>query len=142
LFFYKNVCLVLSYHVAFSNHHKRITLWPLHSLIENTHTITFIQILRFEISETLIDFFLTSGKEGRYQVILKKIDLPVVPQDACLQALRKTRLGPYFKLHESFICAGGIQGKDTCKVMISCSCWYHSCVTAQDFFSGAILNLY
>lgn len=55
------------------------------------------------------------GKEGRYQVILKKVDLPVVPRDACIQSLRKTRLGPYFKLHESFICAGGAPGKDTCK---------------------------
>ena len=28
---------------------------------------------------------------------------------------RKTRLGEYFELHESFICAGGVQGVDTCK---------------------------
>jgi hypothetical protein len=55
------------------------------------------------------------GKEGRYQVILKKVNLPVVTRDTCLQALRKTRLGPYFNLHESFICAGGVRGKDTCK---------------------------
>jgi hypothetical protein len=50
-------------------------------------------------------------------VILKKVDLPVVPRDTCVEALRTTRLGPYFKLHESFICAGGDQGKDTCKVI-------------------------
>ncbi|XP_063222438.1 phenoloxidase-activating factor 2 [Bacillus rossius redtenbacheri] len=55
------------------------------------------------------------GKEGRYQVILKKVELPVVPIDKCVESLRKTRLGPYFKLHESFICAGGEVGKDTCK---------------------------
>ncbi|PNF30937.1 Tryptase-2 [Cryptotermes secundus] len=55
------------------------------------------------------------GKEGRYWVILKKVQLPVVPRAACVEALHKTRLGPYFKLHESFICAGGEQGKDTCK---------------------------
>jgi hypothetical protein len=85
-----------------------------------------------EILETLIDFFSTSGKEGRYQVILKKIDLPVVPREACLQTLRKTRLGPYFKLHESFICAGGTQGKDTCKVMIFCWCLYHSYMQGND----------
>jgi hypothetical protein len=60
-----------------------------------------------------------SGKEGRYWVILKKVQLPVVPRDACVEALRKTRLGPYFKLHESFICAGGEQGKDTCKVLLT-----------------------
>lgn len=55
------------------------------------------------------------GKEGKYQVILKKIDLPVIPRELCLQRLRQTRLGPFFKLHESFICAGGERGKDTCK---------------------------
>ncbi|KAI8119218.1 phenoloxidase-activating factor 2-like [Lucilia cuprina] len=55
------------------------------------------------------------GREGKYQVILKKIDLPVVPQDTCQKYLRDTRLGLYFNLHESFICAGGEKDKDTCK---------------------------
>ncbi|XP_076681416.1 phenoloxidase-activating factor 2-like [Andrena cerasifolii] len=55
------------------------------------------------------------GKKGHYQVILKKVDLLVVPRDTCQDSLRKTRLGKYFKLHESFICAGGEIGKDTCK---------------------------
>ena len=55
------------------------------------------------------------GKKGHYQVILKKVDLLVVPRDTCQESLRKTRLGKYFKLHESFICAGGEIGKDTCK---------------------------
>ncbi|XP_076681415.1 phenoloxidase-activating factor 2-like isoform X2 [Andrena cerasifolii] len=55
------------------------------------------------------------GKDGLYQVILKKVDLLVVPRDTCQDSLRKTRLGKYFKLHESFICAGGEIGKDTCK---------------------------
>ncbi|XP_014289643.1 phenoloxidase-activating factor 2 [Halyomorpha halys] len=55
------------------------------------------------------------GQKGTYQVILKKIDLPIVPKDHCITLLRKTRLGPYFRLHDSFICAGGIVGKDTCK---------------------------
>lgn len=55
------------------------------------------------------------GKEGHYQVILKKVDLPVVPRDTCQDSLRQTRLGKYFQLHESFICAGGEPGKDTCK---------------------------
>ncbi|XP_066150574.1 phenoloxidase-activating factor 2-like [Euwallacea fornicatus] len=54
------------------------------------------------------------GKEGKYQVILKKIELPKVNFDECQQALRRTRLGASFKLHESFMCAGGEQGKDTC----------------------------
>uniref|UniRef100_A0A6B2EJG8 Phenoloxidase-activating factor 2 n=1 Tax=Phlebotomus kandelakii TaxID=1109342 RepID=A0A6B2EJG8_9DIPT len=55
------------------------------------------------------------GKEGKYQVILKKIDLPVVPRDTCQNALRTTRLGKFFELHKSFICAGGEPMKDTCK---------------------------
>uniref|UniRef100_A0A8D9AXJ5 Phenoloxidase-activating factor 2 n=1 Tax=Cacopsylla melanoneura TaxID=428564 RepID=A0A8D9AXJ5_9HEMI len=54
-------------------------------------------------------------KSGSYQVILKKVKLPVVPKSKCTQALRKTRLGPDFHLHDSFICAGGEEGRDTCK---------------------------
>lgn len=55
------------------------------------------------------------GRDGIYQVILKKIDLPVVPRETCQQNLRTTRLGKYYKLHESFLCAGGEKDKDTCK---------------------------
>nr|XP_018901507.1 PREDICTED: trypsin-7-like [Bemisia tabaci] len=55
------------------------------------------------------------GKEGKYQVILKKVQLPTVHRTQCQAALRETRLGAHFKLHESFICAGGERGKDTCK---------------------------
>ena len=55
------------------------------------------------------------GKDGEYQVILKKIELPTVPHDVCQQNLRKTRLGPRFSLHESFMCAGGEEGRDACK---------------------------
>ena len=56
------------------------------------------------------------GAAGKYQHILKKIELPLVPRDVCQLSLRKTRLGVHFKLHESFVCAGGEPGKDTCKV--------------------------
>ncbi|KAL1116031.1 hypothetical protein AAG570_005526 [Ranatra chinensis] len=55
------------------------------------------------------------GKEGKYQVILKKVELPIVARKPCVDALRKTRLGNHFRLHPSFICAGGEYGKDTCK---------------------------
>lgn len=54
------------------------------------------------------------GKEGKYQVILKKIEMPVVPRQQCLNKLRTTRLGTHFKLHDSFICAGEPY-KDACK---------------------------
>jgi len=52
--------------------------------------------------------------EGNYQHILKKIDLPLVEHDACQAYLRKTRLRKYFKLHESYRCAGGEEGIDAC----------------------------
>jgi secreted trypsin-like serine protease len=55
------------------------------------------------------------GKEGEYQIILKEIDLPVVDNNQCQSSLRQTRLGGKFKLDESFLCAGGTPGKDTCK---------------------------
>ncbi|KAK4882792.1 hypothetical protein RN001_006111 [Aquatica leii] len=54
------------------------------------------------------------GQKGRYQVILKKIELPTVPRAQCESSLRQTRLGAKFALHQSFICAGGETGKDTC----------------------------
>uniref|UniRef100_A0A0A9VY28 Phenoloxidase-activating factor 2 n=1 Tax=Lygus hesperus TaxID=30085 RepID=A0A0A9VY28_LYGHE len=55
------------------------------------------------------------GNKGSYQVILKSIELPMVPRDKCQNDLRKTRLGRWFMLHDSFVCAGGIPGRDTCK---------------------------
>lgn len=55
------------------------------------------------------------GKEGVYQNILRRIDdLPVVPHAQCQEKLRRTRVGPYFKLNKSFMCAGGVKGKDAC----------------------------
>lgn len=55
------------------------------------------------------------GLDGEYQAILKKIELPIVSQRVCQHQLRKTRLGPFYRLDRSLICAGGKNGKDTCK---------------------------
>ncbi|CAH1730927.1 unnamed protein product [Aphis gossypii] len=60
------------------------------------------------------------GKNGfeqgsRYQTVLKKVELSLVPNDLCQQQLRNTRLGNFFRLHDSFICAGGSKGVDVCK---------------------------
>merc|ERR1712038_2199055 len=55
------------------------------------------------------------GAAGEYQVVLKEIDLPVVGHQQCQDSLRRTRLGRRFNLDDSFICAGRIAGKDTCK---------------------------
>ena len=55
------------------------------------------------------------GRKGLYQAILKKIELPTVLFDDCEEKLRDTRLGEDFELDESFMCAGGEEGKDACK---------------------------
>ncbi|XP_039284953.1 uncharacterized protein LOC111063497 isoform X3 [Nilaparvata lugens] len=55
------------------------------------------------------------GDYGKYQNILKEVDVPVVSQQQCQAQLQNTRLGYEFKLHPGFICAGGEEGKDACK---------------------------
>lgn len=47
------------------------------------------------------------GDEGIYQAILKRIDVPVVPHDECQTTLRWKKKRDSYKLHESFLCAGG-----------------------------------
>lgn len=46
--------------------------------------------------------------------VLKRVDLPIVPRQNCVRKLRATRLGPFFQLHHSVLCAGGEAGADTC----------------------------
>merc|ERR1712232_989954 len=55
------------------------------------------------------------GAAGQYQLVMKEIDLPVVNHTTCQDSLRQTRLGKKFKLDKSFLCAGGVDGKDTCR---------------------------
>lgn len=53
---------------------------------------------------------------GSYQHVLKMVDLAVMPNDKCQENLRTyTRLNSTFVLHDSFLCAGGQQGVDTCQ---------------------------
>nr|XP_031848009.1 coagulation factor IX-like isoform X2 [Nomia melanderi] len=51
---------------------------------------------------------------GAYQTELRKVELPIVDRTDCQNRLRTTRLGSYFQLHSSFICAGGEANRDTC----------------------------
>jgi len=55
------------------------------------------------------------GDEGHFQVRLKEIHLPIINRHECETRLKKTRLGSFFELDDSFICAGGERGIDTCK---------------------------
>merc|ERR1711923_521795 len=55
------------------------------------------------------------GAAGQFQVVLKEIEIPTVDSNTCQDKLRSTRLGQRFRLDPSFMCAGGVPGKDTCK---------------------------
>ncbi|XP_069160777.1 uncharacterized protein [Procambarus clarkii] len=55
------------------------------------------------------------GTDGKYQSVLQEVELPVVDYHQCQEALRHTRLGPSFTLHQGMLCAGGEEGRDTCK---------------------------
>lgn len=55
-----------------------------------------------------------SSKKDTYQSTLKKLSIPLVPRDQCLQKLRYAALGSQFYLHRSFLCAGD-GSKDACK---------------------------
>ncbi|CAL4058610.1 unnamed protein product [Meganyctiphanes norvegica] len=53
------------------------------------------------------------GTSGKYQQILKKVSVPAVSNSECQNMLRRTHLGPTFKLDRTFNCAGG-KGEDAC----------------------------
>lgn len=55
------------------------------------------------------------GAGGKFQRVLKEVELPIVSHLQCQTALRHTHLGASFNLHEGNICAGGEKGRDTCK---------------------------
>jgi len=55
------------------------------------------------------------GSDGEYQVILKQVQLDIENHDQCENEFQKSRLGKNFQLDDSFLCAGGRQGQDTCK---------------------------
>lgn len=52
---------------------------------------------------------------GTEQTILKKVDVPVVPRATCQDLFRMLRKSQTYELHESYLCAGGLKGQDTCK---------------------------
>jgi len=55
------------------------------------------------------------GGDGNYQVVLKELEIPTVDFNTCQNSLKTTRLGSRLRLHPSFMCAGGVPGKDTCQ---------------------------
>lgn len=55
------------------------------------------------------------GDFGKYQNILKEVDVPIISHNQCEQQLKNTRLGYTYQLNPGFVCAGGEEGKDACK---------------------------
>lgn len=52
---------------------------------------------------------------GKYQNILKEVDVPVINHQQCQNQLRQTRLGYNYNLNPWWLCAGGEENKDACK---------------------------
>lgn len=55
------------------------------------------------------------GDPAEYQVLLQHIELPFIPHALCQDMLQRTVLNSTFRLHQSFNCAGGQRGRDTCQ---------------------------
>ncbi|KFB34780.1 AGAP010730-PA-like protein [Anopheles sinensis] len=53
--------------------------------------------------------------EGTYATIMKKISLPVIPRARCERMLQFAGLGPFYRLPQGFMCAGGEANVDMCK---------------------------
>lgn len=53
-------------------------------------------------------------EQSEFQTTLKQVKMDLVDHDECQDQLRETRLGAFFELHESFNCAGGVEGTDVC----------------------------
>ncbi|GIY81526.1 serine proteinase stubble [Caerostris extrusa] len=54
-------------------------------------------------------------RQGDFSEIMKEVTVPVISNEQCQTMLRKTRLGPRFKLYNGFMCAGGKGDEDACK---------------------------
>ena len=50
-----------------------------------------------------------------FVLFLGQVNLPIIENQKCEQLFRQTGLRNKFVLHDSFMCAGGIEGRDACK---------------------------
>lgn len=94
--------LILTSPVELNENVNTVCLPPLNAQFDNQHCV---------VSGWGKDSY---GITGAYQTILKRVEVPIVSKDVCQRQLRHTVLGKYFRLHRSFICAGGDFG-DSCK---------------------------
>ncbi|XP_037048739.1 phenoloxidase-activating factor 2-like isoform X2 [Bradysia coprophila] len=111
-------------HKGFSKQslHNDIALLILTSPVELTDTVNTVCLPQMNAQYNDQRCFVSGwgkdsyGVTGSYQTILKKVEVPVISHDMCQRQLRQTILGKFFRLHRSFICAGGDSNfGDSCK---------------------------
>ena len=57
-----------------------------------------------------------TGNTGKFQGVINHFEVPIVSHRQCQESLHATEmLHPNYRLHESFICAGGERGKGACR---------------------------
>lgn len=66
-------------------------------------------------TKMITHYFKFTGPQGTYQTKMRKVALTVISKPACEAMLKRTRLGAYFILNESFVCAGGMRNLDACQ---------------------------
>lgn len=101
-------------------HHNNIALLKMEKPFkadENIQTIC-LPSPQFKIFSGLECFTGAWGKDkferGQTQNILRRIEVPIVPHNQCQDAFRSTRLGQFFVLDQSYMCAGGEENVDAC----------------------------
>ncbi|XP_050299564.1 phenoloxidase-activating factor 2-like [Anthonomus grandis grandis] len=81
---------------------------------ETLNTICLKSSVSYENKRCYIASWEKTSNGNSGNAILKKVDLPTHSPEKCQELLRKTRLGESYIFHESFMCAGGEEGKDAC----------------------------
>lgn len=56
-----------------------------------------------------------NGRDRKYQSVLRQVEVAFVSREKCKQQLRQTILGKFYRLHPSFVCAGGRKDADVCE---------------------------
>lgn len=95
-----------------------IALLILTNPVEITESVNIICIPSAGIIVDNVTCLVTAWNKNRFiknpNLFLKLNVLSIVSRQLCTDSLRKTRLGPYFQLHKSFLCAGSKFRKDVC----------------------------
>ncbi|XP_077491565.1 kallikrein-4-like [Amblyomma americanum] len=104
-----------------SSHIRNVAVVKLREEVATTPTIGRIVLAKPEDGSFIGKHCVVSGwgknlKHGSLSSVLAKANVSVVDRASCLEALRKTKLGPSFKLDEGSMCvAGGDGGGVACQ---------------------------